>query len=511
MEGGRRIVQTAIDTFGGIDGVVCIAGILRERMLFNMSEDEWDPVIETHLKGTFTVFRAAAPVFRAQKSGTLIGFTSGAFAGSVAQANYSAAKGGIVSLVRSAALGMYKYGVTANVIAPVAKSRMSGNVPFGIEMGEPEDVAPMVVFLLGDAAREVTGQVYTANGGHIAVWNQPAEVRSIDKQGRWTPEEIAEHFAEARPGADADDGPPRRDEDRGGERREAERLGGSSAFSAGRGGGAATSLPLSALRAGPLGPRLAAAHDACAVARRRPLLRTVLVPGGRANSPRRSVGAAPWAWPWYAPGSGVRTRASMVFRGTPSGARVGPSSRARPMGRCVRILRAIDSGLHRNCRSGLVDQDRLLANENEQVANCFAVVRDGECELPGLCFAVGETFFRVPHLPDDHVIDVDMDLDRVASNAAAALAAQHRNTAIRLQIQARFGGIDNRSTASRQHKGDKAHVAADRQMMASGGFDLGRGRSADVLGWRPALQHPRYDACLGLVQAAPLGLTDPDP
>jgi NAD(P)-dependent dehydrogenase (short-subunit alcohol dehydrogenase family) len=196
MEGGQRIVQTAVDTFGGIDGVVCVAGILRERMLFNMSEEEWDPVIETHLKGTFTVFRAAAPIFREQKSGTLIGFTSGAFAASVAQANYSAAKGGIVSLVRSAAAGMYKYGVTANCIAPVAKSRMSGNVPFGLEMGEPEDVAPMVVFLLGDAARHVTGQVYTANGGKIAVWNQPAEVREMSKEGRWTPEEIAERFDE---------------------------------------------------------------------------------------------------------------------------------------------------------------------------------------------------------------------------------------------------------------------------------------------------------------------------
>lgn len=196
MEGGARIVQAAVDTYGSIDGVVCIAGILRERMLFNMSEEEWDPVIETHLKGTFTVFRAAAPLMRAQKSGTMIGFTSGAFAGSVAQANYSAAKGGIVSLTRSAAVGMHKYGVTANVIAPVAKSRMSGNVPFGIEMGEPEDVAPMVVFLLGDAARSVTGQVYTANGGTIAVWNQPVEVRSMQKEGRWTPEEIAERFDE---------------------------------------------------------------------------------------------------------------------------------------------------------------------------------------------------------------------------------------------------------------------------------------------------------------------------
>ncbi|HZP31681.1 MAG TPA: SDR family oxidoreductase [Acidimicrobiia bacterium] len=196
MQGGQNIVQAAVDNFGRIDGVVCVAGILRERMLFNMSEEEWDPVIETHLKGTFTVFRAAAPIFREQKSGTLIGFTSGAFAASVAQANYSAAKGGIVSLVRSAAAGMYKYGVTANCIAPVAKSRMSGNVPFGLEMGEPEDVAPMVVFLLGDAARHVTGQVYTANGGKIAVWNQPAEVREMSKDGRWTPEEIAERFDE---------------------------------------------------------------------------------------------------------------------------------------------------------------------------------------------------------------------------------------------------------------------------------------------------------------------------
>ena len=196
MDGGERIVRTAIDKFGRIDGVVCVAGILRERMLFNMSEDEWDPVIETHLKGTFTVFRAAASIFREQKSGTMIGFTSGAFAASVAQANYSAAKGGIVSLVRSAAAGMNKYGVTANCIAPVAKSRMSGQVPFGLEMGEPEDVAPMVCFLLSDLAREVTGQIYTVNAGRIAVWNQPIEVREMRKDGRWSVAEIASRFSE---------------------------------------------------------------------------------------------------------------------------------------------------------------------------------------------------------------------------------------------------------------------------------------------------------------------------
>jgi len=196
MDGGASIVQQAVDSFGRIDGVVCVAGILRERMLFNMSEDEWDPVIETHLKGTFTVFRAAAPIFRQQKSGTMIGFTSGAFAASVAQANYAAAKGGIVSLVRSAAAGMNKYGVTANCIAPVAKSRMSGQVPFGLEMGEPEDVAPMVCFLLSDHARDVTGQIYTVNGGRIAVWNQPVEVREMRTEGRWTVDGIATHFGE---------------------------------------------------------------------------------------------------------------------------------------------------------------------------------------------------------------------------------------------------------------------------------------------------------------------------
>jgi NAD(P)-dependent dehydrogenase (short-subunit alcohol dehydrogenase family) len=191
MQGGASIVQSAVDAFGRIDAVVCVAGILRERMLFNMGEAEWDPVIETHLKGTFTVFRAAAPIFREQKSGTLIGFTSGAFAASVAQANYSAAKGGIVSLVRSAAAGLYKYGVTANCVAPTAKSRMSGAVPFGFEMGEPEDVAPLVTYLVSERARHLTGQIYSINGGEIGVYNQPVVVRTMKKEGRWTPEEIA--------------------------------------------------------------------------------------------------------------------------------------------------------------------------------------------------------------------------------------------------------------------------------------------------------------------------------
>lgn len=192
MEGGERVVAAAVDTFGSIDGVVCVAGILRERMLFNMTEDEWDPVVDVHLKGHFTVFRAAAARMRKARSGSLVGFTSGAFQGSIAQANYSAAKGGVVSLVRSAAVGLAKYGVTANAIAPIARTRMSDNVPGDLaEMGDPEDVAPMVVYLLSDQAKHVTGQVYTAVGGKIAVWNQPREVRAMHTDGRWTPEQIA--------------------------------------------------------------------------------------------------------------------------------------------------------------------------------------------------------------------------------------------------------------------------------------------------------------------------------
>ncbi|XMN07248.1 SDR family oxidoreductase [Streptomyces griseobrunneus] len=197
MAGGQRIVDTALAEYGRLDGVVCVAGILRERMLFNMSEEEWDPVLATHLKGTFTVFRAASAVMRKQEGGgTLIGFTSGNHQGSVSQANYSAAKGGIISLVRSAALGLHRYGVTANAVAPVARTRMSAGVPMELaEIGEPEDVAALVVYLLSERARaeRITGQVYTIAGPKIAVWAQPRELRAGYAEGAaWTPERIAE-------------------------------------------------------------------------------------------------------------------------------------------------------------------------------------------------------------------------------------------------------------------------------------------------------------------------------
>lgn len=196
MEVGEQIVQSALDNWGRIDGVACIAGNLRERMLFNMSEEEFDAVIAVHLKGHFTVYRHASAVMRKQEGGgSIVGFTSGAFVGSTAQANYSAAKGGIVSLTRSAALALHRYGVRANCIAPVAKTRMSAEVPFEIEMGEPSAIAPMALYLLSDASRDVTGQIYTVVGPRIAVWNQPSELRHMYAPAEeWTVEQIAERL-----------------------------------------------------------------------------------------------------------------------------------------------------------------------------------------------------------------------------------------------------------------------------------------------------------------------------
>ena len=199
---GTETVEAACDQWGSIDGVVCLAGVLRERMLFNMSEQEWDHVVAVHLKGHFNVYRAALARMRKQPSGgSLVGFTSGAYVASTAQANYSAAKGGIVSLTRSAAMTAASIrlrggpAINANCIAPVARTRMSDNVPFEFETGEPEAVAPMAVYLLSDGGRDVNAQIYTVVGNRISVWNQPAEVRSMWSAGdRWTPAEIAEQL-----------------------------------------------------------------------------------------------------------------------------------------------------------------------------------------------------------------------------------------------------------------------------------------------------------------------------
>ncbi len=197
---GAEIVAAACDTWGAIDGIACPAGVLRERMLFNMSEAEWDHVVAVHLKGHFNLYRAGLARMRKQPTGgSLVGFTSGAFVASVAQANYAAAKGGVVSLTRSAALlaaSLRMRGgpaINANCIAPVARTRMSENVPFEIETGDPADIAPMAVYLMSDEGRDVNAQIYTVVGRRISVWNQPVELRSMwAPDQRWTPAQIAE-------------------------------------------------------------------------------------------------------------------------------------------------------------------------------------------------------------------------------------------------------------------------------------------------------------------------------
>ena len=203
----ERIVQTAVREYGRLDVLVNVAGILRDRMIFNMSEEEWDAVYSVHLKGTWSCTRHAARVMREQKTGRIISFssTSGLY-GNPGQANYGAAKDGIAGLTRVVARELGKYGITVNAVAPVANTRMTAGVPAasrqkraerGIAVptralfGEPEDVAPLVAYLATDAAADVNGQTFLVNGGMIARLNDPTPVRTIQKRDRWTPQEIA--------------------------------------------------------------------------------------------------------------------------------------------------------------------------------------------------------------------------------------------------------------------------------------------------------------------------------
>jgi len=211
----ERIVDTAVREFGSIDILVNNAGILRDRMLFNMSEEDWDAVIAVHLKGSFNCMRHAAVRMREQRRGRIVSMssTSGVF-GNSGQANYGAAKDGITGLTRVAARDLGKYGITVNAVCPGASTRMTQTVPdsaraarqksgiaspggqrtFQLEHTGPENVAPWVVYLATDAAAEVNGQVFFVMGGLIALLNYPAPVRTIQKDGRWTPEEIATLF-----------------------------------------------------------------------------------------------------------------------------------------------------------------------------------------------------------------------------------------------------------------------------------------------------------------------------
>ncbi|MBI4302608.1 MAG: SDR family oxidoreductase [Chloroflexi bacterium] len=215
-QGGENIIKTAVDNFGKIDILVNVAGILRDRMIFNMTEEEWDAAIAVHLKGTFNCTKFASILMRQQRSGRIISFTSSSgLEGNSGQAKYGAAKAGIAGFTRVVARDLGRYGITANAISPAAATRMTASVPGtardirsnrgivgpgGVAPGqqpqrpvmiaEAEDVAPIVVYLASDAAANINGQIFYSRGGDIGYVCYPRVVKSIHKEGRWTIEEL---------------------------------------------------------------------------------------------------------------------------------------------------------------------------------------------------------------------------------------------------------------------------------------------------------------------------------
>jgi NAD(P)-dependent dehydrogenase (short-subunit alcohol dehydrogenase family) len=197
----HKMVEAAVNAFGRIDIVINNAGILRDVMFHRMSEPEFDDVISVHLKGSFNVSRAAAPHFKAQGSGCYVHMTStSGLIGNFGQANYSAAKMGIVALSKSIALDMQKFGVRSNAVAPFAWTRMIDSIPSetpeqkkrveGLKKLVPERVAPFVVGLCADAASDVSGQIFGVRNNEIFLFSQPRPIRSAHCGEGWTPQGV---------------------------------------------------------------------------------------------------------------------------------------------------------------------------------------------------------------------------------------------------------------------------------------------------------------------------------
>jgi NAD(P)-dependent dehydrogenase (short-subunit alcohol dehydrogenase family) len=203
-ESAQRIVQTALDHFGRIDCVVNNAGITRDRFFFNMSEEEWRAVLDVHLNGSFYVARAAAPHFKSQASGSYIHMTStSGLVGNLGQANYAAAKMGIVGLSKSLALDMARFKVRSNCISPWAWTSMTANIPADtpeniariekLKKMESAKIAPLAVYLGSDQAVDVSGQIFGVRANEIYLFSQPRILRTLHRSDGWTPETIAEH------------------------------------------------------------------------------------------------------------------------------------------------------------------------------------------------------------------------------------------------------------------------------------------------------------------------------
>ncbi len=207
-EGAQRIVATAIDTFGRLDVVVNNAGILRDVMFHKMTPDQWLSVVGVHLNGSFFVSRAAADVFKAQESGAFVHMTStSGLIGNLGQANYSAAKMGIVGLSKSIALDMQRFNVRSNCIAPFGWGRMTDNIRAttdeerarvdALKQMTPDKNAPLAVFLASDAGASVSGQVFAARNNEILLMGQSRPLRSVHRDGGWSPETVRDHAVPA--------------------------------------------------------------------------------------------------------------------------------------------------------------------------------------------------------------------------------------------------------------------------------------------------------------------------
>jgi NAD(P)-dependent dehydrogenase (short-subunit alcohol dehydrogenase family) len=201
MSGGENIVKTAIGNFGKVDILVNNAGILRDRMLFNMTEEDWDTVLKVHLYGHFYTIQAVSPLFHQQRHGRIINTSSvaGLNATTYGQANYGAAKEGIVGLTRKVARDMGRYGVTCNCIRPNAGTRLTlsdemkkarPEVMARFEQMKPEGIAPLVVWLASDDAANVNGRTFFVEKGRIGLYSEPILEKQLVKDGGWTIDEL---------------------------------------------------------------------------------------------------------------------------------------------------------------------------------------------------------------------------------------------------------------------------------------------------------------------------------
>jgi NAD(P)-dependent dehydrogenase (short-subunit alcohol dehydrogenase family) len=190
MEGARRFVDAAVDTWGRLDGVVCAAGILRHRPFLELTEEDFDAVVATHLKGHFTMFQAAMTVMVDQgRGGSLIGISSGYLSGDPSRAPYRSAKAAVIALTKSVAMAGAEHGVRANVIAPMANTRMTEASGLRFD-SDPEDIAPAAVYLLSDRSSHITGTVFNVSGNTIGTWRDPQEARVARHHERWGQSDI---------------------------------------------------------------------------------------------------------------------------------------------------------------------------------------------------------------------------------------------------------------------------------------------------------------------------------